>query len=434
MTDQKPSMFSDDIADVELPKSEPMPGISTDYYNQTPDFDLEVNHFDSEGVHAQGEKTFEELKAAKVHVRLLGGVHGMEPQSNEGLKKVRELLAGSSEVRVKEGMVITVIANCNPKALQQNKRFSEGGEDLNRCMRMTDDPQTYEAKMANRIVPYLQGENGFTIDSHSALVKDSSSVAGCSIVDKDPMSHMTLKAVESIHKYSESMDYVVMGGDKKRRESGLSTSQTATVDGGGIGSITLEPKGGHYDMSTARETFVSNMAYLVTEGIIEVDGLNLEADDFEEKFKAYLKAKVKELGLGEDKGFKREVPQKSEITWVNTQDQPGFVWDPSQEAYPKLFKTGYKHLQTIQEGEAYSDDMPPAPNKFVAVFPSDVNDMTVESLNGDSPEVVRQKALDEVEKTGKYTGSKYSSGQLGLIVSRPELTPEDERERGGLAA
>lgn len=102
-------------------------------------------------------------------VLILGAIHGNEKC---GSKAAENLIAQikSGALKLECGSV-TFVPICNPKAYADNQRYID--VNLNRVIKLHDDPVHYEQRLANEIVPIIAAHD-FTLDLHSIHSKGSS--------------------------------------------------------------------------------------------------------------------------------------------------------------------------------------------------------------------------------------------------------------------
>lgn len=94
---------------------------------------------------------------------VLGAVHGNEPAGTLACRKLEEELHAGKRALLRGKL--TLLPVCNPAAAEKNTRQIE--ENLNRVIRLTDKPQSYEQKLANEIAPQIAAAD-FTLDLHSS--------------------------------------------------------------------------------------------------------------------------------------------------------------------------------------------------------------------------------------------------------------------------
>jgi len=96
---------------------------------------------------------------------LLGGVHGNEPCGVIAINKIIDEIK-RRHIVIKTGRLICVPL-CNERAFSANTRYSD--ENLNRVIRIHDNPTTYEQELANMIVPFIKSSD-YVLDLHSQHV------------------------------------------------------------------------------------------------------------------------------------------------------------------------------------------------------------------------------------------------------------------------
>jgi len=102
-------------------------------------------------------------------VLILGAIHGNEKC---GSKAAEELIAQiETGALILECGSVTFIPICNPKAYAANQRYID--VNLNRVIKLHDDPVHYEENLANQIAPFIAAHD-FTLDLHSIHSKGSS--------------------------------------------------------------------------------------------------------------------------------------------------------------------------------------------------------------------------------------------------------------------
>ena len=93
---------------------------------------------------------------------ITGGVHGIELCGTKAIWRFQaELAAGQHQLACGQ---LTLLAQCNPMAARLGRREGEG--DLNRQLRLHDDPRSYEAHLANLLCPLLL-QHEVILDLHS---------------------------------------------------------------------------------------------------------------------------------------------------------------------------------------------------------------------------------------------------------------------------
>jgi predicted deacylase len=101
------------------------------------------------------------------HLLLTGAVHGNEVAGPIALNKLIGLL-DNGDITIQNGEV-TIIPICNPRAYDQDVRFTE--ENLNRLIRKTDNPQSYEDHLSQEFIPYIDACD-YMLDIHSTHMPD----------------------------------------------------------------------------------------------------------------------------------------------------------------------------------------------------------------------------------------------------------------------
>ena len=96
------------------------------------------------------------------HLLLTGAVHGNEVAGPIALNKLLGLL-DAGDIQITKGQV-TIIPICNPRAHEQDVRFTE--ENLNRLIRKYPNLQSYEDKLAQEFIPYIEACD-YMLDIHS---------------------------------------------------------------------------------------------------------------------------------------------------------------------------------------------------------------------------------------------------------------------------
>jgi predicted deacylase len=101
------------------------------------------------------------------HLLLTGAVHGNEVAGPIALKQLMSKLDDGSIV-LKRG-TLTIIPICNPRAHEQDVRFTT--ENLNRLIRRNDTPSSYEDIIAQEFIPYIDACD-YMLDIHSTHMPD----------------------------------------------------------------------------------------------------------------------------------------------------------------------------------------------------------------------------------------------------------------------
>ncbi|HUY68452.1 MAG TPA: succinylglutamate desuccinylase/aspartoacylase family protein [Alphaproteobacteria bacterium] len=96
---------------------------------------------------------------------ILGAVHGNEKCGSIAIKRLMEEI-GRGEVKIEAGQ-LTVAPVCNPRAFEQDVRFTE--RNLNRYLLPDANPQTYEAQLGNELCALIE-QCDVLLDIHSYTV------------------------------------------------------------------------------------------------------------------------------------------------------------------------------------------------------------------------------------------------------------------------
>ena len=116
---------------------------------------------------------------AGVHLLVLAAIHGNETAGTNAVKRFLEEVKGG-KYKLLRGR-LTLVPVCNEQAYQKRVRQIE--ENLNRVMKMHDNPQTYEQKLANEIVPLIK-DSDVMLDLHSTHCKGDVPFAFCDYPDE----------------------------------------------------------------------------------------------------------------------------------------------------------------------------------------------------------------------------------------------------------
>ncbi len=95
-------------------------------------------------------------------ILFLGAVHGNEPAGTKAIFKIIEKFASHALLPL-HGMV-EFIPICNPQAFEKNVRQID--ENLNRVVKIWDNPVNYEQKIGTELASYIK-ESDIIIDLHS---------------------------------------------------------------------------------------------------------------------------------------------------------------------------------------------------------------------------------------------------------------------------
>ena len=110
---------------------------------------------------------------------VLAAVHGNETAGTKALTRLIEKF-DKQQICLKKGK-LTLVPVCNPAAYQRHIR--ETAENLNRVMKLHQNPQTYEQKLANEICPLIAAHR-MTLDLHSTHCPDDVPFAFCDYPDE----------------------------------------------------------------------------------------------------------------------------------------------------------------------------------------------------------------------------------------------------------
>ena len=93
---------------------------------------------------------------------ILAAVHGNETAGTQAcFRIIDEFNRGALRLT---GGHLTLVPVCNPEAYRKDVRSID--ENLNRVIKMHDNPQSYEQRLANEICPLIRSHR-FTLDLHS---------------------------------------------------------------------------------------------------------------------------------------------------------------------------------------------------------------------------------------------------------------------------
>lgn len=110
---------------------------------------------------------------------VLGGIHGNETAGTAACRRVISQL-NSGELQLLRGKV-TFVPVCNPEAHKKDVRCCE--ENLNRVLKMHDNPPSYEQRLANEICPLIK-EHRVMLDLHSTHCAGDVPFAFCDYPDE----------------------------------------------------------------------------------------------------------------------------------------------------------------------------------------------------------------------------------------------------------
>ncbi|MCI5635020.1 MAG: succinylglutamate desuccinylase/aspartoacylase family protein [Alphaproteobacteria bacterium] len=114
-----------------------------------------------------------------LHLLILGGVHGNETAGIKACQKIISEL-NSQKIKLEKG-VLTLVPICNPLAFQNDVRSMD--ENLNRVMKIHQNPQSYEQRLANEICPLIF-QNRMLLDLHSTHCQGDVPFAFCDYADE----------------------------------------------------------------------------------------------------------------------------------------------------------------------------------------------------------------------------------------------------------
>ncbi len=95
-------------------------------------------------------------------VLFFGAIHGNEVCGPTAIRRVMDEISSGSIAMLRGS--VTFVPVCNPKACEQHVRYTE--ENLNRIFRPTENPASYEARLANELCPLVERCDIF-LDLHS---------------------------------------------------------------------------------------------------------------------------------------------------------------------------------------------------------------------------------------------------------------------------
>lgn len=97
-----------------------------------------------------------------ISLLILAAVHGNETAGTQAcFRIIDEFNRGALRLT---GGHLTLVPVCNPEAYRKDVRCID--ENLNRVIKMHDNPQSYEQRLANEICPLIRSHR-FTLDLHS---------------------------------------------------------------------------------------------------------------------------------------------------------------------------------------------------------------------------------------------------------------------------
>lgn len=109
-----------------------------------------------------------------IKLLVFAAVHGNE---TAGTNAIRRLLSefAMGKIKLCSGC-LTLVPVCNPQAYAKDVRQID--ENLNRVIKMFDEPKTYEQKLANELCPLIK-ENDVLLDLHSTHCEGDMPFAFC---------------------------------------------------------------------------------------------------------------------------------------------------------------------------------------------------------------------------------------------------------------
>lgn len=131
-----------------------------------------------------------------ISLLVLGAIHGNEVAGIGALNKLLKKI-NSGEIVIKKGKLV-VIPICNVEANIKDVRQID--ENLNRVMKVHENPITYEQKLANEIMPFIK-DCDVMLDLHSTHCKGDEPFVFC-----DYPKELNLKLIDVI-----DVDYVLEG-------------------------------------------------------------------------------------------------------------------------------------------------------------------------------------------------------------------------------
>lgn len=131
-----------------------------------------------------------------ISLLVLGAIHGNEVAGIGALNKLLKKIK-SGEIVIKKGKLV-VIPICNVEANIKDVRQID--ENLNRVMKVHENPITYEQKLANEIMPFIK-DCDVMLDLHSTHCKGDEPFVFC-----DYPKELNLKLIDVI-----DVDYVLEG-------------------------------------------------------------------------------------------------------------------------------------------------------------------------------------------------------------------------------
>lgn len=155
-----------------------------------------------------------------ISLLILAAVHGNETAGTQAcFRIIDEFNRGALRLT---GGHLTLVPVCNPEAYRKDVRCID--ENLNRVIKMHDNPQSYEQRLANEICPLIRSHR-FTLDLHSTHCVGDVPFAFCDYPDD-----YNRKVIEAL-----PVDYVLEGWPeiygRQAQIQDFSTEQCAHVYG-----------------------------------------------------------------------------------------------------------------------------------------------------------------------------------------------------------
>ena len=155
-----------------------------------------------------------------ISLLILAAVHGNETAGTQAcFRIIDEFNRGALRLT---GGHLTLVPVCNPEAYRKDVRSID--ENLNRVIKMHDNPQSYEQRLANEICPLIRSHR-FTLDLHSTHCVGDVPFAFCDYPDD-----YNRKVIEAL-----PVDYVLEGWPeiygRQAQIQDFSTEQCAHVYG-----------------------------------------------------------------------------------------------------------------------------------------------------------------------------------------------------------
>lgn len=202
------------------------------------------------------------------HCLILGAVHGNEICGTRALTRIAKELR-SGQLVLQKGRA-TFIPICNPKAYEANVRDTD--VNLNRVFDYRENPELYEEKLANVILPHIEKAD-FLLDIHSYTTDDTAfAIQLYEGEDYDRLAR--LMPVEIVLKGWRELY-------KDRPDKNQNTSNVA-AHSFGVPAITLEC--GHHDSPSSIEVaYEASLSFL--QGLC---GLNKGLQAFDKEQKNYI--------------------------------------------------------------------------------------------------------------------------------------------------